>query len=128
MAQGFMMHPDLLNAYECQRLPPAEFVRKFRAAAEGETNEFSKYVKPWSGRPNAKEWATLRTTVFARDDYTCAYCGERGGRLECDHIVPVAKGGSNDIENLTTACRPCNRAKRDKTVEEWRGAHSINQA
>jgi hypothetical protein len=72
-------------------------------------------------RPPAHEWAALRATVFERDDYTCKYCGERGKALECDHIHPVARGGSHDLTNLVTACRPCNRDKRDKTIEEWTG-------
>jgi hypothetical protein len=65
------------------------------------------------------DWYPLRTFVFARDDYTCRYCGQRGGRLECDHVVPLARGGSNDLDNLTTACMPCNRSKRDKLLSEW---------
>lgn len=80
-------------------------------------------------RPPAAEWAEIRLSIFERDDYTCTYCGERGGKLECDHIVPVAKGGSHRSDNLTTACFACNRSKRDKPAEEWmasRGTHPSN--
>lgn len=65
-------------------------------------------------------WKALRQTVFARDDYTCAYCGKRGTDLECDHVHPISRGGTNHPENLVTSCRPCNRRKGSKTVEEWR--------
>lgn len=65
------------------------------------------------------EWDKLRAAVFLRDDYTCAYCEIRGVALECDHIIPLAKGGSNDIVNLITACASCNRAKSARTPEEW---------
>lgn len=41
----------------------------------------------------------------------CAYCGADGVRLEIEHIKPKAKGGSNRPDNLTMACRPCNRKK-----------------
>lgn len=71
-------------------------------------------------RPPTDVWAKLRALVFSRDDYTCTYCGERGKTLECDHIVPIARGGNSEIENLTTACFGCNRSKRDKLVSEWR--------
>ena len=70
-------------------------------------------------RPDAAPWMELRRQIFERDDFTCQYCGERGGKLECDHKIPVSRGGSHDPSNLTTACFACNRSKRAKTVEEW---------
>jgi hypothetical protein len=63
--------------------------------------------------------ADLRMTIFKRDNFTCHYCGTRGERLECDHVIPVSRGGTDDIWNLVTACRPCNRSKGAKTIEEW---------
>jgi len=73
-------------------------------------------------RPDANEWREIRARIFARDDYTCQYCGTRGVRLECDHIHPVSKGGSHDDDNLATACFDCNRSKHDKTLDEWQSA------
>ena len=35
-----------------------------------------------------------------------------------DHVVPIAKGGSNEDENLVMACRECNCKKGTKTLEE----------
>lgn len=72
---------------------------------------------------NIKAWIRLRKVVFDRDNYTCTYCGNKSEKLECDHIIPISKGGLDDIENLTTSCLRCNRQKKDKTVEqfkEWR--------
>lgn len=66
------------------------------------------------------EWDALRSIVYARDDFTCVYCGARGVQLECDHIVPLARGGSTSVENLATACRQCNRSKGSKLNSEWR--------
>src|SRR5579875_3163243 len=63
-----------------------------------------------SMRPTSAEWNSLRELVFRRDDYTCQYCFVRGGRLECDHVIPVARGGSSSEKNLVTACLPCNRS------------------
>jgi hypothetical protein len=37
------------------------------------------------------------------------------GRLQIDHIVPVAKGGSDDEDNLCLACELCNQHKWIKT-------------
>lgn len=119
MSRWFRLHHGLLDSFECQKLPPAIFVERFMAAVDGVENEFSEFVRPHSGRPDAREWRMLREATFARDDFTCTYCGTRGSKLECDHIVPIARGGSNEPDNLTTACRPCNRSKRDKLLEEW---------
>lgn len=55
----------------------------------------------------------LRFEVFKRDSFTCQYCGKMAPDivLEIDHINPVANGGDNDIMNLVTACKDCNRGK-----------------
>jgi hypothetical protein len=66
-------------------------------------------------------WKKLREAVFKRDDYTCQYCDERGGELECDHVLPISRGGTNEMGNLVTACASCNRAKRTRLLSEWRG-------
>lgn len=60
-----------------------------------------------------------RFEVFKRDKFTCQYCGRRPPEvvLQCDHIVPVAKGGVDDRENLTTACFACNIGKSDVPLE-----------
>jgi len=103
-------------------LTPHKFRKKFFACLAGEENEFSPFVRgPFVGRPrgSSAEWAALRSMIFERDDYTCRYCGERGGKLECDHVLPVSRGGSDDPANLVTACLPCNRSKHAKTPEEW---------
>lgn len=57
----------------------------------------------------------IRFEVFKRDKFTCAYCGRKAPDviLEVDHIIPVAKGGDNNITNLITSCIDCNRGKRD---------------
>ncbi len=71
-------------------------------------------------RPPAHVWADLRDLVFRRDNFTCAYCGARGVRLECDHVVPASKGGSSALHNLVAACVPCNRSKGARLLENWR--------
>jgi hypothetical protein len=56
----------------------------------------------------------VRFDVFKRDGFTCVYCGAHPSEtivLEVDHIHPVAEGGSDDPDNLVTACFACNRGK-----------------
>ncbi|AWJ93296.1 hypothetical protein Sp245p_26085 (plasmid) [Azospirillum baldaniorum] len=72
-----------------------------------------------ASRPPLEEWRQIRAVVFERDNYTCRYCGKRGGPLECDHVIPASVGGAATEENLVTACRPCNRAKGARTPEQW---------
>lgn len=59
-----------------------------------------------------------RFEVFKRDLFTCQYCGRSAPTavLRCDHIQPVAKGGSNHITNLITSCFDCNAGKSDRLI------------
>lgn len=50
----------------------------------------------------------------------CAYCGEENFPLTVDHVIPVSRGGSDELENLAPACMPCNREKLNFTPDEWR--------
>jgi 5-methylcytosine-specific restriction endonuclease McrA len=51
-----------------------------------------------------------RRAVFARDQWTCQYCGSRSS-LTVDHVVPRSKGGPSSWENIVASCAPCNRRK-----------------
>lgn len=70
----------------------------------------------------------LRFRVMERDGFKCLYCGQNsndGAILEVDHFRPVTRGGTNEFTNLVTACKECNRGKRDGwitsvTIEELR--------
>jgi 5-methylcytosine-specific restriction endonuclease McrA len=75
--------------------------------------DFNNY---WYSRP-----AYIRAT-FIRDNFTCLQCGFHQMRedkpwlpdmsnLECDHIIPLARGGETEMSNLQTLCRDCNRKK-----------------
>jgi 5-methylcytosine-specific restriction endonuclease McrA len=64
------------------------------------------------------------TFLFARDDYTCQYCGKRRhelrGRefLTRDHILPLSRGGVNAWENVVTSCSTCNNRKGGRLPRE----------
>ena len=54
-----------------------------------------------------RRWKLLRLRVFERDGWRCVKCG-KAGRLECDHIRPLAESGDPwDMSNLRTLCRGC---------------------
>jgi 5-methylcytosine-specific restriction endonuclease McrA len=54
-----------------------------------------------------------RRAVFARDGWTCQYCGSRAS-LTVDHVIPRSKGGASSWENIVASCAPCNRRKGDR--------------
>lgn len=62
---------------------------------------------------------SVRFEVFKRDSFTCQYCGATPPAivLHVDHIKAVADGGENDIDNLVTACEPCNLGKGARALE-----------
>lgn len=61
---------------------------------------------------------SVRMMVFIRDGFRCVYCGATANeaRLEVDHVISWADGGTNDPGNLVTACRTCNIGKGAKEV------------
>jgi hypothetical protein len=61
----------------------------------------------------------LRFKIFARDGFKCRYCGKTSADaiLVVDHIHPVCEGGTDDPENLATACEPCNQGKSGFTLD-----------
>ncbi len=60
----------------------------------------------------------LKAQVFDRDGHACCYCGATDD-LSVDHKVPQSRGGTDDVDNLQTLCRPCNASKRDMTHDEY---------
>lgn len=66
--------------------------------------------------------ARLRQAVILRDGAKCVYCADTVGPFEIDHVLAVANGGGNDLDNLCVACLPCNRSKGAKMLSVWRKA------
>ena len=61
---------------------------------------------------NIKEYGTL----------TCYLCEKQieFGQDSIDHILPIAKGGTNDMKNLSIAHKSCNFSKGTKLLEEYK--------
>jgi 5-methylcytosine-specific restriction endonuclease McrA len=62
-----------------------------------------------------------RLYIYERDNYTCKLCGRKltYETATLDHVIPRSKGGSGAINNLVTACAPCNREKDDKMMRDY---------
>lgn len=74
----------------------------------------------WSGGPEGRKARGARSrscvqqrdwsrAVLRRDDYTCQFCGKRGGDLHADHINPFAEYPEFrwELSNGRTLCKPC---------------------
>lgn len=57
----------------------------------------------------------VKAFVWERDDGRCINCGAED-ELQFDHVIPVAKGGGNTIDNIQVLCGDCNRQKSDSIV------------
>ncbi|MDP9073181.1 MAG: HNH endonuclease [Actinomycetota bacterium] len=87
-------HPEL-NAHKAAR----RRARTFSAEGSHTVEEWLLVCHTWKG--------------------ACAYCG-RVGPLTRDHVVPLARGGSDYIANILPACRECNTSKHNRLLSEWR--------
>ena len=69
-----------------------------------------------------------RKEVIERDNCTCQICGikvdinsfNKDNSLNIDHILPISKGGKNNIDNLRVLCRKCNLSRRNVSLDEYR--------
>ncbi|HEX6791629.1 MAG TPA: HNH endonuclease [Candidatus Krumholzibacteria bacterium] len=70
--------------------------------------------------------AHIRDQVFVRDGGRCTYIGANGKQcesthaLQVDHIIPVARGGTSNIENLRLLCAKHNRLEAERLMGQWR--------
>jgi len=64
-------------------------------------------------RMDLNGWYKLRWKILERDKYTCQYCGQSAPdvKLEVDHRIALADGGTDEEDNLVTSCWACNRGK-----------------
>ena len=56
-----------------------------------------------------------------RKSTCCRYCGRKLSRTQqtLDHVVPLCRGGADELANLVLACQQCNTIKADRTPAEW---------
>ena len=55
-----------------------------------------------------------RAAVLQRDYFTCHYCSQEANTV--DHLIPLSKGGTDEMSNLVAACVSCNSGKRDRVA------------
>lgn len=64
--------------------------------------------------------ALTNETLFERDRYVCAYCGEHfhHKQLSREHINPRCQQGQDNWMNVVTSCKDCNNHKGGRTLEQ----------
>lgn len=68
--------------------------------------------------PGIYTWAQV-IRLHLLSDRRCSYCDEQVAQPEPDHVVPISRGGRNDIGNILSCCQRCNGDKGDMTLTEW---------
>jgi 5-methylcytosine-specific restriction endonuclease McrA len=65
----------------------------------------------------SRKYKEVRLKALARDGYVCFYCHAENKDMTIDHIIPisVAPELAVDIENMVTACKPCNSSKGSRS-------------
>lgn len=93
----------------------AENVRRYRA-------DYPERMVVYTQRRRAREagatgdfTAEQFTELCEKYDNRCLCCGETK-KLTADHIIPLSKGGSNDIDNIQPLCQSCNSKKHTQTT------------
>lgn len=62
----------------------------------------------------------IKNCVLIDNNYICAHCGKLlkyPVKYTLEHVIPLKKGGTNDIENFVALCETCNQKKSDDIVD-----------
>lgn len=92
-----------------------------RLAVNGEGLGVDKKGKRRSREGKANPYTKEREALGALQEHRCLKCGTRfraGVKCTVDHIIPVSRGGSDQIDNLCLLCEPCNQEKADNIDPE----------
>lgn len=103
-----------VNPCECMEYKKELRLQKQREKRSQEKSNFKReYIPP-----------DIKMQVYHRDKFKCRYCGVSNNSVKCqiDHIIPVSKGGTNDIDNLCLACKNCNLKKYNKIYAQQKRA------
>lgn len=109
----------------CLEIKPLEQFYSRKSTKDGKQGSC---IECWKNHRRKGDFITneVRMTVFVNDDLTCKICGIKvsnnvattaSNKANVDHIKPISKGGTNDIFNLQTLCRKCNRNKSNNEYE-----------
>lgn len=110
---------------EKERLRGKIYRRNNRVKENTKTRNYRARKRNAEGNHTVEETRDL----FQRQKGKCYYCHKKlinpftkegkGEIAHLDHVIPLKRGGRNDIGNLVWACGFCNDSKGDKLPHEW---------
>ncbi len=126
------------SAQNSQSIQGAKQVRKSKSVQKAKSIRQAKSILNSDFRPEKSKYkrsryipASVRDEVFARDGNRCTYVSPQGKRcnsswnLEIDHIIPYARGGGNNLENLRLLCPRHNRMEAERVYgREFMGRYN----
>lgn len=56
---------------------------------------------------------------YKRQKGKCYYCSKKIAKYHVEHVVPISRGGTNDISNIVLSCPSCNQKKGNRLPHEW---------
>ncbi len=99
-------HPEI-------KIDRANWQKQNRDKCRSYTNKHRALRITNGGTFTSDEWDKLCQQYH----YRCLGAGPHGGSLSVDHVVPLSRGGTNDIANIQPLCCACNSRKRDRVID-----------
>jgi len=105
----------------CERKAARVRMQRYGATFKGRSMRALQDSRRTAAKYDVEDSLTLDDVMytFAISGGECVYCRTVTQDYHLEHIVPLSRGGSNSIENITTSCASCNIAKRDEAVLMW---------
>jgi len=112
-------HPDESKATTQKWMK--EHPERVKANRQRWADEHPDTIRDSQRRYSHNRRAKLANSPFPKDFKlaSCCWVCLSTEKLTVDHIVPISRGGTNDISNLTTLCQSCNSSKNNRLYSEW---------
>lgn len=97
--------------------------QRARSYHQNHKAEYKVRTQNYRARKYAAEGTHDNDDIIAqlnRQKRRCYYCGKHlKDKYHADHVIPLSRGGSDDLSNLVITCPQCNHSKNDRLPSEW---------